>query len=41
MNISEKNMKKMDNRNRLNMKCCKSAAECLHCVADFAIQGGN
>lgn len=40
MNISEKNMKKMDNRNRLNMKGFKSATECLHCVADFAIQGG-
>ena len=34
-------MKKMDNRNRLNMKGFKSATECLHCVADFAIQGGN
>lgn len=30
----------MDNRNRLNMKGFKSATECLHCVADFAIQGG-
>ena len=30
----------MDNRICLNMKGCKSATECLHCVADFAIQGG-
>ena len=40
MNISEENMKKMDNRNCLSMKCCKSATECLILCRDFAIQGG-
>lgn len=40
MNISEKNMKKMDNRFVLNMKCCKSATECLTLCSGFCNTGG-
>lgn len=39
MNISEENMKKMDNRNCLSMKCCKSATECLTLCSGFCNTG--